>query len=293
MKKEIENIKPEKPINELLNFGIINLNKASGPTSFKFTEYVKKSLGLKKTSHFGTLDPKVTGVLPIALSRACKLTGFFLGEDKEYVGIVRFHKETEKEKIQKKINEKFLGIIKQTPPLKSRVKRQEREREIKKFEILETSENKKDFLFRVECQGGTYVRTLCVDLGEELGIGGHMLELRRVRAGIFKENTSFNLYDFDKAVQEYKQGNEEKLREMIIPGKIIQEAYPVVKLKKDLEKKLFTGKQIKNEDILKKPGLTPGNVFCGFIGDKFIGMYERIKSSKNYGKPLFVLQPMD
>ena len=115
---------------ELLEFGIINIDKSSGPTSFNVSDFVRKSLGLRKTSHFGTLDPKVTGVLPIALNRACKLTGYFLGEDKEYVGIMRIHEKIGLKKIQKLINEKFLGNIKQIPPVRSRVARIEREREI-------------------------------------------------------------------------------------------------------------------------------------------------------------------
>ena len=134
--KNISKIKSNKSLKELLEFGIINIDKPSGPTSFDISDFVRKilkPLGVRKTSHFGTLDPKVTGVLPIALNRACKLTGFFLGEDKEYIGIMRMHEEIDLKKIEKTIKEKFTGIIKQTPPVKSRVKRQEREREVKKF----------------------------------------------------------------------------------------------------------------------------------------------------------------
>ena len=85
---------------------------------------------LRKTSHFGTLDPKVTGVLPVALNRACKLTGYFLGEDKEYIGVMRIHEDIDIEIIKKAIQEKFIGKIIQMPPVKSRVKRQNRPREI-------------------------------------------------------------------------------------------------------------------------------------------------------------------
>ena len=126
---DLEQIKSKKTIKELLEFGIINIDKSSGPTSFDVSEFVKKKLGLRKTSHFGTLDPKVTGVLPVALNRACKLTGFFLGEDKEYIGIMRIHEDISQKDVEKAIEKKFLGIIKQTPPVKSRVKRQERERD--------------------------------------------------------------------------------------------------------------------------------------------------------------------
>ena len=186
----------DKPLSKLLEFSIINIDKPSGPTSFGVSNFIRKKLlelGVRKTSHFGTLDTKVTGVLPIALNRACKLTGFFLGHDKEYVGIMRIHSEMQMKEIQDVINKKFLGKIKQTPPVKSRVKRQEREREIKSFELLGVKENPKDILFKCEVQGGTYIRKLIDDLGKEIGIGAHMLELRRIKAGIFKEDKSITI----------------------------------------------------------------------------------------------------
>ena len=149
---DIEKIKKSKTTEELLEFGIINIDKPSGPTSFDVSEFVGKVLGLRKTSHFGTLDPKVTGVLPIALNRACKLTGFFLGEDKEYVGIMKIHGDVSLEKIKNMIKEKFLGKIKQLPPVKSRVARVIREREVKSFDILEI--DGQNILFKTEVQGG-------------------------------------------------------------------------------------------------------------------------------------------
>jgi len=204
MKPNLSKIKKMKSTKELLEFGIINIDKSSGPTSFQVSEFVKKQFDARKTSHFGTLDPRVTGVLPVAINRACKLAGYFLGEDKTYVGIMRIHEDIELEKIQEKINEKFLGEIIQMPPVKSRVKRQLRPRTIYEFKILE--KQGKDILFRVKCQGGTYVRTLCVDLGEELGIGAHMLELRRTNAAIFFEDDLeypvISLYDFEKTAPE-------------------------------------------------------------------------------------------
>lgn len=287
---DIEKIKLGKSTEELLEFGIINIDKSSGPTSFNVSHFVKKSLGLKKTAHFGTLDPKVTGVLPVALSRACKLTGYFLGEDKEYVGIMRMHEEVSLEKIQKVIEEKFKGIIKQTPPVKSRVKRQEREREIKGFKLLE--KDGKDILFRVTCQGGTYIRKLCDDLGKELNMGAHMLELRRVRAGIFKEESIVNLYDFEKAVDEYKNGNDKLLREMIIPAEIVSEVYKVVQVKKEVVKNLWTGKPFFVKDVVSKPGVVKDEIVCVFAEDEFVGMYKVINDGGVFAKAEFVMQPL-
>jgi len=280
-------MKTEKPIQELLEFSILNIDKPSGPTSFNISDFIRKTLGLRKTSHFGTLDPKVTGVLPIALNRACKLTGFFIKHDKEYVVIMRLHKDVELSKIKKIIKEKFLGKIKQTPPVKSRVKRIEREREIKKFELLE--KDGKDILFHVECEGGTYIRKLIDDLGKELGSGAHMLELRRTRAGIFSENDKefVNLYELEKSV-----GDEEKLRKILIPAEeALREIFPVVEVKEKSVKKLLTGKPLFEDDLIKKEKFDKEE-FIVFSKEKFIGVYKKTNKGKIIGKPEFVLQPV-
>jgi len=279
-----------KTIQELLEFGIINIDKCSGPTSFSVSEFVKKTLNLRKTSHFGTLDPKVTGVLPVALNRACKLTGFFLGEDKEYIGIMRMHEDISLDKIKKAIKDKFLGKIMQLPPVKSRVKRQEREREVKAFELLE--KDGKDILFRAEVQGGTYIRKLISDLGDYLKIGAHMLELRRVRAGIFKEDSIVSLYDFEKAVKEYKDGDETALKKMIIPGEIVKEVYQEVQIKESIVDRILHGKPIHFVDLKKKVNVDKDKIVSVFSGERFIGMFKVINGKDIFAKPEFVLQPI-
>ena len=289
----LDKIKQSESISELLEFSIINIDKPSGPTSFDVSDFVRKRLNVRKTSHFGTLDPKVTGVLPIAINRGCKLTGFFLGEDKEYVGIMKIHGELSLKEIKNKIQEKFMGKIMQLPPKKSRVKRQEREREIKDFEIIEGEGN--NILFRVACQGGTYVRKLVYDLGESLGIGAHMLELRRIRAGIFKEKDkkypSVNLYDFEKAVEEYEKGNEKALRNILIPGEIITELYPVIQIKKEFVNKILRGCPIYFEHLEKKKDEKLVGKFCAFSKEKFLGIYNVIKGGDIFARPEFVFQP--
>ncbi len=291
---KINEIKEKKSMQELLNFGIINIDKPSGPTSFDISDFVRKTLGeagVKKTSHFGTLDPMVSGVLPIALNRACKLTGFFLGEDKEYIGIMRIHEDVPLAEIKKAIKEKFLGKINQMPPVRSRVKRAEREREIKKFEILE--ETGKDILFLAEVQGGTYIRKLISDLGDYLKIGAHMLELRRIRAGIFKEDSkdypSVNLYELQEAVEEYKKGNDKKLREMVIPGEVVSEVYPIVEIREDNLKSILTGKPIYKKDLKNiKDSFDEGELICIFCKNKFIEIAKVINDKEIFSKPEFV-----
>ncbi|MBI2044422.1 RNA-guided pseudouridylation complex pseudouridine synthase subunit Cbf5 [Candidatus Pacearchaeota archaeon] len=290
----LSELKSKKSIKELLEFGIINIDKPSGPTSFNVSEFVMKKLNLRKTSHFGTLDPKVTGVLPIALNRACKLTGYFLGEDKAYVGIMRLHDKIPMEKLREVIKEKFTGKIKQTPPVKSRVARIEREREIKNFEILE--QDGKDFLFLVHVQGGTYIRKLCDDLGKELEIGAHMLELRRIRAGIFEENSeeypSGNLYDFEKAVDEYKNGNEKLLREMIIPGEIITKLHPIVEIDEECAERVLRGQPIYEKNLVKRVKIEEGKKISAFSGDRFIGMFRVVNEGGIFAKSEFTMQEM-
>ena len=274
----------KKNIEKLLNFGIIVLDKPSGPTSFSISDFVRKTLNLKKTSHFGTLDPQVTGVLPIALGRACRLTGFFLGHDKTYVGILRTHKNISLRELQDLINKKFLGKIKQLPPRKSRVKRAVREREIKNFELVEKRGN--DFLFFSEVQGGTYIRKLCSDLGELIG-GAHMLELRRSKAGIFSEDKMVDLYDFEKAFEEYKNGNYKNLEKMIIPAETaIKKIFESVELKKESLKKILTGKPLAERDLESLP---EDEIFAVFHEKEFIEIAEKTKENDFFARPKFVL----
>jgi H/ACA ribonucleoprotein complex subunit 4 len=296
MKISLEKIKRMKSTEELLEFGIINIDKSSGPTSFNISDFVRKTLNVRKTSHFGTLDPKVTGVLPLAINRACKLAGYFLGEDKTYVGIMRMHDDISLDKIQEKINEKFIGEIIQMPPVKSAVKRQLRPRTIYEFKVLEKDE--KDILFKVSCQGGTYVRTLCVDLGKELGCEAHMLELRRTNAGIFSEDDSnypsVSLYEFEKAVNEHKEGNSTRLRNMIIPGEIISELYPSIEINKNAVKTIFHGSPIHDDEVQDKKFLEHkiGEKLIAFSEGTFIGIFKVIKEGNLFARSEFTLQPI-
>lgn len=304
---DIKKLKSQKTISELLEFGIINFdkpardpactthpltpqNRSADCTSFDVVDFVRRKLNLRKASHFGTLDPMVTGVLPVALNRAVKLTGFFIGEDKEYEGIMRIHEDTSLEEIKKVIEEKFTGKIIQMPPVKSRVKRQEREREIKRFELLE--KKGKDISFIVECQGGTYIRKLVHDLGEEMKIGAHMIQLRRVRAGIFKESKSVTKEDFEKAAEEYKKGNDKLLREIIIPAEIISEVYPAAEIKKEYADKILHGAPIDSKFLAKKEKFGKNQTICIFSDEKFIGMFRIVNEGNTFAKPEFVLQPI-
>lgn len=204
----------EQSVKELLNRGIIVLDKPSGPTSHQATDYVKRILGLRKAGHTGTLDPGVTGVLPVALQDATRITHALLTAGKEYVCLMHIHENVSEEKFEAVIKE-FTGKINQLPPKKSAVRRRLRERSIYYFEVLERKE--KDVLFKVGCQAGTYIRKLVHDMGEKLGCGAHMAELRRTKAGPFDESKVVTLQDLADAYHYYKEGDDSHFKKFLLP----------------------------------------------------------------------------
>ena len=195
-------------IQELLEYGIVNIDKTKGPTSHQISDYVKKILKVNKAGHSGTLDPAVTGVQPVAFGKATRIAQFLLTAPKEYICLMYLHKDITEEEIKVEVK-KYIGKIQQLPPIKSAVKRQLRTREVYELEILEIVE--RNILFRVKCQAGTYIRKLCHDLGQTLGTGAHMAELRRSQAGPFTEQDNLiTLNDLQDAVHFYKEENNDK-----------------------------------------------------------------------------------
>jgi len=205
-----------RSIKELLEYGIINLDKPPRPTSHEVVSYIKKMLNIPKAGHSGTLDPLVTGVLPVALGKATKILGTLLLAGKEYVCNMRLHKDVEEEKI-KQIMDEYVGDIYQRPPFRSSVKRVLRVRSVYKNKILQIKE--REVLFWVKSQAGFYVRKYVHDIGQSLGCGAHMKELRRVQSGPFSENKYLaTLQDLFDAYMWLKEENDENpLRNIILP----------------------------------------------------------------------------
>jgi len=204
----------KRSIQELLNYGIVNVNKPSGPTSHQVSSYVQKILGISKSGHSGTLDPKVTGVLPVALGRGTRIVQTLLPAGKEYICIMHLHAAVD-EKILRTVLKSFIGKIKQLPPIKSSVKRQERYRKIYYLDVIEIVDQ--DVLFRVGCQAGTYIRKLCHDIGQALHCGAHMAELIRTKAGPFEYTSSCTLQDLTDAFYYCSKGNDTFIRKLILP----------------------------------------------------------------------------
>ncbi len=155
-------------------------------------------------------------MLPIALGSATKVIGLLMLSNKEYVAIMQLHKPVEEKKLREVVSE-FIGRIYQKPPVRSSVKRVLRIKEIYNIEILEI-----DYpyvLMKISCQHGTYVRKLIHDIGDVLGVGAHMRELRRVRTGPFKEDeTLITLHQLSEALYVYGELKDDSLlRKAILP----------------------------------------------------------------------------
>ncbi len=201
-------------VSELIRNGIVILDKWGGPTSHDVTATVKKIFGLKKTGNSGTLDPAVSGILPITLENACKVIPALQHLDKTYVGIMHLHKDVSDKELQSAIKE-FVGEITQLPPRRSAVARRERKREIYSFGILDRKD--KDVAFRVKCEAGTYIRKLIYDLGRHIG-GAHMSELRRTAVGRWDESRAVKIQDLVDAYEFWKEGKQKDAKQTDAKG---------------------------------------------------------------------------
>jgi len=205
----------DRPIEEHLRLGFVVLDKPSGPTSHQVVSWVKDILGVVKAGHSGTLDPKVSGVLPIGLLDSTRLLGILLTSGKEYITLMHLHSDVAKDRVRETLQH-LQGVLYQTPPLKSAVKIQLRKREIYELEVFEV--RVRDVLFRVDCEAGTYIRKLCHDAGLILGSGASMKELRRIRSGPFTEEDSISLHELKDAFEFYKEeGDEKHVRSVVYP----------------------------------------------------------------------------
>ena len=205
----------ERPIDILLKSCILNLDKPRGPTSHEIAFIVKELLSAEQAGHGGTLDPAVSGVLPILVEEATKCAGAVMGGGKEYVCIMRLHGDVSDDRLREALN-LFVGEIYQVPPVRSSVSRRIRRRMIYRIELLER--DGRNVLMKVACSGGTYIRKYCHDLGLYLGCGAHMQELRRVRAGPFTEDDSVTILDVYDALKRFEEdGDEGPLRSIVKP----------------------------------------------------------------------------
>ena len=252
-KIELEKIKlkeghsGERSGEKYIENGFIILDKQVGPTSHDVVNTVKLILGLAKAGHSGTLDPNVSGVLPIGLQNGTKILNWLSKSRKRYICNMSFNDNVDEKKIKDVLNE-FTGEIYQFPPLESNVVRRLRKRTIYNIELLDVRGN--DFLLDVECEAGTYIRTLCVDIGRVIGVKGYMKELRRISSAKFLEKDTITLHQLFDAFHDYKEnGDMSGLKKIIRP---IEDILDLPKMLIDSIgiKKFRNGGKIKHDQIL-------------------------------------------
>ena len=235
--------------------GVIVVDKEKGKTSFDEIRKIRKEYNIKKVGHTGTLDPMATGVLPILVGEATKLSDYLMNHDKEYIAILTLGEKRStgdsegevilKEKVStlnkgkvEEVLEKFLGKISQVPPIYSAIKVNGKKlyeyarkgekveikpREVTIFSIELIGIKQNNITFKVHCSKGTYIRSLCEDIAKELGTVGYMSSLKRTRVGNFTLDDVGKVIGIDEILkneQEYHL-KENELSKLINGVKIV------------------------------------------------------------------------
>lgn len=228
-----------RDIATLLSFGVVNLDKPPGPSSHQVTGWIRDAVdesisgltgddpshsGISEAAHGGTLDPKVTGCLPVLLGEATRVAQVFLQGTKEYVAALELHGPAPGD-LEAVVGE-FEGNLYQKPPRKSAVTRRLRTREVYTLDVLEVTD--RQALLRIHCESGTYIRKLCHDIGLALGTGAHMGDLRRTATDPFNDRTLVTMEDLVDALGWATEGNQEPLREIVDPAERALEHLPRV-----------------------------------------------------------------
>ncbi|WP_299264616.1 RNA-guided pseudouridylation complex pseudouridine synthase subunit Cbf5 [Halorientalis sp.] len=211
----------DRSIPDLLQFGVVNLDKPPGPSAHQVAAWVRDMVaetvpgGIDGVAHAGTLDPKVTGSLPLLLGDATRMAQVFDDAIKEYVAVLELHGRAPAD--LESVVAEFEGHIYQKPPRKSAVKRQLRIREIHDLDVLEVADRRA--LLRVRCASGTYIRKLCHDVGLALGTGAHMGHLRRTATGQFDSRDLVTLEDLADALAWWEEdGDSTPLQAVVDPA---------------------------------------------------------------------------
>lgn len=284
--------------------GIINVYKEAGYTSHDVVAKLRGICGQKKIGHTGTLDPDAVGVLPVCLGNGTRLCDMLTDQTKEYIAGLRLGMTTDTQDISGQVLEErevlaspervretilsFLGDSMQIPPMYSALKvngkklyelaREGKEveraaRPITVYEIEILEERHPAYRIRVACSKGTYIRTLCHDIGQKLGSGGVMTELTRTRVGEFEIEHACTL---DRLQRMADQGT---LSQTIIPVDRMFESYPALQTKEDAYKALRNGNQLQWKDILdngaaEKEAISDGELVRVYSHRKvFFGVY--------------------
>jgi predicted rRNA pseudouridine synthase len=247
---------------------IILINKPPGQTSHEITTFVKKITGATRSGHAGTLDPNVSGVLPVALGRATKLLRYVAGKDKTYIGTIKFREKLTKLEIEL-LYKQFTGELTQTPPKISAVRKVPRKRTVYYLKLIETKGHLA--LFETKVDAGTYIRTLCEDIGKKCG-GARMEELRRVAVGKISERECFTMQELIDAMWFLKNKGDKTMMEKMLqpPEKFIDLAK--VHIKENALQSILNGAQIMIPAIEKIGEVERGERVAIYCGEQFVGV---------------------
>lgn len=200
-------------LSELLYCSFVIIDKPRGPSSHEVAAFVRKILGSEKSGHSGTLDPNVSGVLPVGIGRATRLLPYVTTKDKRYVCLMRTGREMTEGEI-KSMFAKFTGTITQTPPKQSAVAKRPRKRKVYYINPLQLKS--KEVLFEVHCEAGTYVRVLVSGFAAFCN-GAEMLELRRISVGSITEGRAVTLQALSDAMWlALEKRDESAIREILL-----------------------------------------------------------------------------
>ncbi|AGB16660.1 rRNA pseudouridine synthase, putative [Halovivax ruber XH-70] len=247
----------DRSIASLLSFGVVNLDKPPGPSSHQVSAWIRDAVDdrlaeaghdpIGRAAHAGTLDPKVTGCLPVMLGDATRLAQVFLEGAKEYVAVLECHGPVPTD-VESTLAE-FEGPIYQKPPRKSAVSRRLRVREIYDIDALEIEDRR--VLLRIRCESGTYVRKLCHDLGLALGTGAHMGDLRRTATDPFDDRDLVSATDLIDALAFWIEDDEpDPLRSMVDPAERILSDLPAVTIAENAAAEVANGAPVYAPGVL-------------------------------------------
>jgi H/ACA ribonucleoprotein complex subunit 4 len=225
----------------------------------------------------------VTGVLPLALEDATKTIQAFLLTGKEYVCLMALHADLEEKSVRAVLDE-FVGDILQRPPVRAAVRRDVRKRRI--YYIRDVEIDGRDVLFRVGCQAGTYIRKLVYDMGEVLGVGAHMRELRRTRAGSFTEEDSFSLYEIMQLSDAGPDEREVLARRIVKPMESAFEYVPRIYIRDSTVSSICHGAELAVPGIVRlSEGILPKMSIALFtLKDELVALSRALMSSEQMMK---------
>ena len=226
------------------------VDKPRGPSSHQVTAWVRDLVRVRVAGHAGTLDPNVSGLLWVGFGPALKLLPLVLEFPKRYIASVVLHGTVPARELERAIAE-FTGPIYQTPPVRSAVKRERRVRTIHRLSLVETDGPR--LLLDLTADSGTYVRTLAVDLGEALGLGGHMDELRRVANGPFRERDAVPLSTIADAAAARAAGDPAPLLALLHPLEEVWREFPTIVVKDGAASAIAHGAGLASGGILALP----------------------------------------